>query len=236
MSHELRTPLNSVIGFSNVLLRQRGESLGADGRVYLQRVRDNGLHLLHLIDDLLDIARIEVGRVRVEHRTVELGGLVGDIVGGFEEDAQRRGLTLAREVPGTPVWIECDPARLRQVLVNLIGNALKFTEQGSVRVRMTTDAAAGGPVRVDVTDTGIGIAPERQAAIFEPFEQADTGTARRYGGTGLGLAISRSLCELMGCRLELTSELGRGSTFSVVFAAQAAAPDAAAVGRAVDGS
>jgi signal transduction histidine kinase len=221
MSHELRTPLNSVIGFSNLLLRRKGEALGADGRLYLERVRDNGMHLLHLIDDLLDLARIEAGRLRVERRPVDVADLVRTVVGSLDEDARQRGLALVSDLPPAPVVVEADPTRLRQVLVNLVGNALKFTEQGSVVVRVVVGRRAGGSIRLDVVDTGIGIAPDRVAAVFEPFEQADTGTARRYGGTGLGLAISRSMCELMGCRLEVVSTVGVGSTFSVAFPPQA---------------
>ncbi|MES2523969.1 MAG: CHASE3 domain-containing protein [Gemmatimonadota bacterium] len=223
MSHELRTPLNSVIGFSNVLLRKQDSARTPDERLYLERIRDNGMHLLHLIDDLLDVARIDVGRLRIERRPVELGALVRGVVGGFEEEARRRELALTCDIPEDLMWIESDPTRLRQVLVNLVGNAVKFTERGSVHVRITAwtpDNAlgrSGDHLRLDVIDTGIGIAADRQPAIFDPFEQAETGTARKYGGTGLGLAICRSLCELMGARLEVQSTLGEGSTFSVMF-------------------
>jgi signal transduction histidine kinase len=222
MSHELRTPLNSVIGFSNVLLRMRTVELGDDGRTYLERVRDNGMHLLRMIDDLLDIARIEVGRVAIDARTVALDQLVRDVIAAFEEDARRRGLGLYAELPDAPARLEADPARLRQVLVNLVGNALRFTRRGSVRVRVVADPDTGAPARVDVVDTGIGIPPERQHAIFDAFEQADTSTAREFGGTGLGLAISRSLCELMGFELSLASTPGVGSTFSVLLTPPAA--------------
>jgi signal transduction histidine kinase len=230
MSHELRTPLNSIIGFSNVLLRQRADALGGDGRVYLERVRDNGMHLLLMIDDLLDIARIEVGRVSITREAVALDAVVREVMGSFEEDARQRGLALRCELPEGPMPLHTDPARLRQVLVNLVGNALKFTERGSVTVRVA--AEGGAPARLEVVDTGIGIPRERQAAVFDAFEQADTGTARRYGGTGLGLAISRSLCELLGYRLELESAPGQGSTFRVVFAASGAAGDPAGPGVA----
>ena len=214
MSHELRTPLNSVIGFSNVVLRLRGEALGPDGRTYLERVRDNGMHLLVMIDDLLDISRIEVGRIALSPSRVAVDALATEVVGNFEEEARRKGLALSTELPTAPAFVEADPARLRQVLVNLVGNAIKFTHQGSVTVRVVADA--GVAQRVEVVDTGIGIPPDRQRAIFEAFEQADTSIVREFGGTGLGLAISRSLCELMGFRLALVSAPGAGSTFTVV--------------------
>ena len=216
MSHELRTPLNSVIGFSNVLLKMRTVELGDDGRTYLERVRDNGMHLLTMIDDLLDIARIEVGRIAIDSRTVALDALVRDVVGAFEEDARRRGLGLYADLPDGPARLEADPSRLRQVLVNLVSNALRFTRRGSVTIRVVTDPVTDVPVRIEVVDTGIGIPLDRQAAVFEAFEQADTSTGREFGGTGLGLAISRSLCELMGFQLTLASTPNVGSTFSVV--------------------
>jgi signal transduction histidine kinase len=216
MSHELRTPLNSVIGFSNVVLRQRGEALGPEGRTYLERVRDNGMHLLVMIDDLLDISRIEVGRIALSPSRVAVDALAAEVVGSFEEEARQRGLALRTELPIAPAVAEADQARLRQVLVNLVGNAIKFTHQGSVTVRVVADAGTGAARRVEVVDTGIGIPRERQRAIFEAFEQADTSIVREFGGTGLGLAISRSLCELMGFRLELASAPGAGSTFTVV--------------------
>jgi signal transduction histidine kinase len=218
MSHELRTPLNSVIGFSNVVLRQRGEALGPDGRTYLERVRDNGMHLLVMIDDLLDISRIEVGRIALSPAQVAVDALVTEVVGSLEEEARRKGLALCTELPSGPVRVEADPARLRQVLVNLVGNAIKFTHQGSVTVRVVADPRTGAAARAEVRDTGIGIPADRQRAIFEAFEQADTSTVREFGGTGLGLAISRSLCELMGFRLGVVSAPGAGSTFVVLLA------------------
>jgi hypothetical protein len=218
MSHELRTPLNSVLGFSNLLLRRRADVLGAQGRTWVERVRDNGMHLLRLIDDLLDVSRLEVGRVRIERRPVALDEFVREVVaGGFEEEARARGLALAVELPAGPVPAETDPARLRQVLVNLLTNALKFTERGGVTVRLTADPASGAPRWLEVADTGVGIPADRQRLVFEAFEQTEEGRAR--GGTGLGLAICRALCDLLGYGLELRSAVGAGSTFRVVFPA-----------------
>jgi two-component system, sensor histidine kinase and response regulator len=220
MSHELRTPLNSVIGFSNVLLGRRGEALETPKtREYLERIRDNGMHLLVLINDLLDMARIEVGRIAVNREQVALDELVRGVVGSFEVDARARGLSLRAELPEGLTPLHTDPARLRQVLSNLVGNALKFTERGHVLVRVTADAATGAPSRIDVEDTGIGIPEDRRTAVFEAFEQGTTGADRRsHEGAGLGLAIARALCDLLGYRLELRSEVGVGSTFSVQLA------------------
>jgi signal transduction histidine kinase len=222
MSHELRTPLNSVIGFSNVVLRQRGEALGADGRTYLERVRDNGVHLLLMIDDLLDVSRIEVGRIALSPAQVAVEALASEVLGSFEMEARRKGLALCTDFPSEPACVEADPARLRQVLVNLVGNAVKFTHQGSVTVRVVADPRTGAAERVEVRDTGIGIPADRQRAIFEAFEQADTSTVREFGGTGLGLAISSSLCELRGFQLGVVSAPGAGSTFTIVLTEGAA--------------
>jgi signal transduction histidine kinase len=213
MSHELRTPLNSVIGFSNLLIRRRGDALGADGRTWAERVRDNGMHLLRLIDDLLDVARLDVGRVRIEPREVDLDALLRDVVADAAEDARARGNALTLEAPAGPVPFVTDPGRMRQVVVNLVNNAIKFTQQGTITVRLIVDPDTARARRIEVADTGIGIPPERQQAVFEAFEQTDDG--RAAGGTGLGLAICRALCELMGYRLTLTSEVGAGSTFRV---------------------
>jgi signal transduction histidine kinase len=216
MSHELRTPLNSVIGFSNVLLRLWDGSRNERELLYLRRIRAGGKHLLSLIDGVLDLSKIEAGRMRVERAPVALGDLVADIVASFEGQLRDRPIALETEVPAALSPIMTDPAKLQHVLTNLIGNAVKFTDRGRVVVRVVADAASRRPVRIEVADTGIGIPTDRQAAIFDAFEQADSSTARRYGGTGLGLALSKSLCDLMGYRLEVVSRLGEGSTFTVV--------------------
>ena len=218
MSHELRTPLNSVIGFSNVLLRNKAGKLSERELLYLQRIRAGGKHLLSLIDEVLDLSKIEAGRMRLERAPVMLGELVADIVASFEGQLRDRPITLETEIPNALTPIMTDPAKLLQVLTNLIGNAVKFTEQGRVVVRIVADPASRRPERIEVADTGIGIPAERQAAIFDAFEQADSSTARQYGGTGLGLAVSKSLCDLMGYRLDVRSRVGEGSTFTVVLA------------------
>ena len=218
MSHELRTPLNSVIGFSNVLLRNRAGNLRERDLMYLRRIRAGGQHLLSLINEVLDLSKIEAGRMRVDRAPVALGALVEDIIASFEGQTRDRPIALEAEIPGHLSPIMTDPAKLLQVMTNLIGNAVKFTERGSVIVRVTADAARR-PIRIDVEDTGIGIPADRQRAIFDAFEQVDSSTARQFGGTGLGLAVTKSLCDVLGYGLEVKSELGVGSVFSVILTA-----------------
>lgn len=218
MSHELRTPLNSVIGFSNVLLKNRAGNLRPQDLTFLHRIAAGGEHLLTLINDVLDLSKIEAGRMTIDREPVAIGALVRDVIESLEGQLQASEVVIRTVLPHRLATIEADPVRLHQVLANLIGNAIKFTEHGSVTVTVAADARSGRPLRLDVADTGIGIDTERQAAIFETFEQADSTTTRRFGGTGLGLAIARSLCELMGFELELAwSEPARGSVFSVRF-------------------
>jgi PAS domain S-box-containing protein len=213
--HELRTPLNAVIGFANILLKNRRGNLREEELNYTERIRDNGRHLLALIDQILDLARAEAGAMELHLVPVALDALIRGTVAQLEEQPRAEGLTVAVELPADLAPLPADAARLRQVLLNLIGNALKFTERGQVTVRV--GAGAGGvPAWIEVSDTGIGIAPDKLESIFIAFEQGDNSTARRYGGTGLGLAVARSLCELMGYRIEVESRLGVGSTFRVV--------------------
>ena len=212
MSHELRTPLNSVIGFANVVRKNKAGNLSEQELNYLDRIAANGKHLLGLINQILDLSKIEAGKLELEVAPVALDSLVHDTLATVQ-GAARPGVELRAAVPHSMAPLVADGARLKQVLINLVGNALKFTERGSVTVRVASDPATGTPLRIDVTDTGIGIPADRLGAIFRPFEQGDSGTTRSYEGTGLGLAISRSLCELMGYRLEVESESGVGSTF-----------------------
>jgi len=215
MSHELRTPLNSVIGFSNVLLRNRGGNLRDRDLLYLRRIRAGGQNLLSLINEVLDLSKIEAGRMQLDRAPVALDALVEDTLASFEGQLRDRPIALDAQIPEHLTPIMTDPAKLLQVLTNLIGNAIKFTERGSVVVRVIADPASRRPERIDVVDTGIGIPRERQLAIFDAFEQADSSTARQYGGTGLGLAISKSLCDLLGYGLDVQSEPGVGSAFSI---------------------
>jgi PAS domain S-box-containing protein len=216
MSHELRTPLNSIIGFTKQVLRNRHGTLHASEVTYLERVHFNGTNLLGLINDLLDLTKIEAGKLELDIGPVDVGTLVTETVAGLEGQPRRPGVALVTEVPEGLVLAESDAQKLRQVLVNLVGNAIKFTHAGSVTVRVEA-GVDGTPSAIVVRDTGIGIPADRIEAIFTAFEQAERTTARDYGGTGLGLAITRSLCELLGLRLEVTSVVGEGTEFRVAF-------------------
>jgi two-component system sensor histidine kinase/response regulator len=213
MSHELRTPLNSIIGFANVLKRNRAKALEASDLTYLDRIRENGVALLRIIDDVLDIAKIEAGRMEITMSIVRLDAMIRDLKAQCERQA-RPGVEVIAELPAHPLYVRADELRLRQIVLNQLSNAIKFTEAGRITAAVVC-SATGEPLRIEVRDTGIGISPERAARIFESFEQADSGTARLYGGTGLGLAISRALCEQMGFTLTMTSEVGVGSTFTI---------------------
>ncbi len=224
VSHELRTPLNSVIGFSNVLLRRSDAASGAQDLVYLERIRDNGTHLLNLIDDLLDLSRIEAGKQRLELGPVSLDRLIAETTSQMEGRLVGKAAVLRVQVPPGVAPLLTDERKLKQVLINLIGNAVKFTDSGSVTVRVEVDPETAEAVRIDVADTGIGIPASRLTDIFEPFEQADASIARRHEGTGLGLAIARSFCDLMAYRLSVESTVGVGSTFSIHIAQPATSP------------
>lgn len=212
MSHELRTPLNSVIGFANILLKNRAGNLSARDVTYLQRIEENGRHLLMLINAVLDLSKIEAGRIDLEFESFSLTELVDEVVRQWDGQLAP-GLVLQTELPGGLAPLDSDRARLKQVLINLVGNAVKFTARGAVSV--VVEAEAYAPRRLHVRDTGIGIAPDRLEAIFGTFEQAESSIAKRFGGTGLGLPISRRLCELLGFTLDVASEPGVGSTFTI---------------------
>ena len=216
MSHELRTPLNSIIGFANILLKNKSGSLTAAELNFLERIVANGKHLLALINQILDLSKIEARKVELQLAPVALDGLVRETVAQEEGLVRDRPILLLSELPASVAPLVTDAEKLKQVLINLIGNSLKFTETGSVTVRVKTDPATHQPTQIDVVDTGIGIPHDKLRVIFEAFQQAEAGTARKYGGTGLGLTISLALCQLMGYRIEVTSEPGRGSTFSVM--------------------
>jgi len=218
MSHEIRTPLTAVLGYADLLM---DPSLSPGDRSdYLAVVRRSGEHLLELINDILDLSKIEAGKLAIEVRRCNVVSLVADVASLMRPRAEQRGIHLAVEYPGeVPETILTDEARLRQSLVNLVGNAVKFTERGEVRVVVAFLPAwrEGRPaLKIDVADTGIGIRPEVMAELFQPFTQGDATTVRKFGGTGLGLAISRHLAELLGGELTAASVAGQGSTFTLV--------------------
>lgn len=214
MSHELRTPLNSVIGFTNVLLKNEERNLSPTQIKYLERVSSNGEHLLRIINDILDISRIEAGAVSVQSERVDLRRLVSETVQQLEGRLTEKALDLQLDVPGLPIYLNTDPQRLKQVLINLVDNAIKFTEEGFVRVSICRDRE-GNPTAIRVSDSGIGIPEDQQAKIFEPFTQAVQGLNRTYQGTGLGTTIARSLCRMLGFHLSLSSQPGKGTTFTI---------------------
>ena len=213
MSHELRTPLNAVIGFSNILRKNKDGSFAERDLEYLDRIVSNGKHLLALINDVLDLSKIEAGRMDVVIESIDLDALVKDLYRSFELQARRKGVELVMDIPPRIEPVKGDGHRLKQILFNLVGNAMKFTDQGAVTIRITEEA--GKPRTLAVKDSGIGIPQHRIKEIFSPFQQVDASTSRKYGGTGLGLAISRSLCEMMGFSLGATSVEGQGSTFLI---------------------
>jgi len=210
MSHELRTPLNSVIGFANLLLRNERGLLGAEELSYAARIQRNGEALLVLINSILDLSRIEAGRVEPLLADANLTALAREVVESLRPQAPS-GVRLELDVPPEPITLRTDEGRLRHILFNLVGNGLKFTPKGSVTLRL-----AKQPLRFEVEDTGPGIPPEHLGTIFEPFRQLEEGAGRRHGGTGLGLAISRSFADALGLAIEVESAVGRGTLFRVV--------------------
>lgn len=215
MNHELRTPLTAIIGFSRVLLQGKEGVLSAGAQQYAERIRANGMHLLSLINQILDVAKVEAGRMELELETVPLDALVKETLAMLESTAETKGIALRRELPAEMKPLVTDAGKLRQILINLVGNAIKFTPKGEVCVTVTADPVSGRPLSIAVRDTGIGIPPERQRKVFEPFEQGDSSTRREFGGTGLGLSIVRTFSGLIGSRIAVESEVGKGTTFTL---------------------
>jgi len=214
-SHELRTPLNAIIGFSDMLLEEKaGKEPGvADD---LQRIRGAAQHLLDLVNDLLDLSKIEAGKMDLVLKTFDVRHLVLDVAATVQPLLPKNANTLALDITPRADTMQADPGRVRQCLMNLLSNALKFTKHGKVSLTVTREFLDGRDKLVfAVSDTGIGMTPEQMARLFSDFQQASPETAQKYGGTGLGLAITHRLCHLMGGDVKVSSEPGVGSTFTI---------------------
>ena len=217
MSHEIRTPMNAILGFSDLL-----QGMTTDDRYqsYLQAIRSSGKTLMSLINDILDLSKIEAGKLQLSYEGINLRVLINDIQQIFSVKAAEKGIQLFATVDESlPEAIAFDEVRLRQILFNMVGNAIKFTEQGHVSIQVSSTLSADQKIQLvlQIQDTGIGIAPENQTRIFDVFTQSEGQSTRKYGGTGLGLTITRRLTEILGGSIELTSELGKGSTFTLIF-------------------
>jgi PAS domain S-box-containing protein len=217
MSHEIRTPMNAILGFTELLRRPDRTPTLDDQRRHLDTIHASGRHLLKLINDILDLSKVESGRLELEHMAFAPHLLVHEVVEIMLVKAQEKGIRLRAQFDGPlPASIWGDPVRLRQVLTNLVGNGVKFTQQGEVLIKVRLDRVLGAPrLCIDVSDTGVGIPPEKFDSVFEPFVQADSSTNRQFGGTGLGLTISRRFARAMGGDITVSSEPGKGSTFHV---------------------
>jgi signal transduction histidine kinase len=215
MSHELRTPLNAIIGLSEMLV-SNAPRFGTEKAVDpLKRVHRAGTHLLGLVNQVLDLSKIEAGKLELNSQSVQLMPLIDEVVGTARQLAEQNGNRLVTDNPANLGALTVDPMRLRQILFNLLSNACKFTKQGEVALRVKKVTNGRSFIEFAVSDTGIGMTPEQLGRLFEEFSQAEATTAQRYGGTGLGLAITRKLARMMGGDVTVASEPGKGSVFTV---------------------
>ncbi|MBA3969659.1 MAG: PAS domain-containing protein [Gemmatimonadetes bacterium] len=220
VSHEMRTPLNAILGYADLLDMGLGGDLSEVQQAHVERIRAGGTHLLELINDVLDLTRADARKLEVELRPVDVEAAIEEVVALLESQAAAKGIALRAEPCGAEIpRVQADLRRLRQVLTNLVGNAIKFTETGAVVLRCT--ASNDGTVQIAVADTGIGIAPEMLPMIFGEFYQVEGNLTRSYGGSGLGLPIAQRLARLMGGDVLVQSALGQGSTFTLVLPAAA---------------
>jgi signal transduction histidine kinase len=217
MSHELRTPLNAVIGYSEMLLESfEDKGCSESKRTDLQRINAAGKHLLALVADVLDLSRIETQHEKFKVTTFDVGWLAEDVVSTAQHLVEENGSRLSLNCVGKLGTMQSDSTKVRQIILNLLGNAAKFTTNGSVTLAVRRDAKPGGDwIEFQVRDTGIGIAPDGMARLFQNFGQATAGISGQYGGSGLGLSICQKLCVLMGGTISVASELGKGSCFTV---------------------
>jgi len=215
MSHEIRTPMNAILGFTEVLKRGWGKN-EREARKHLDTIHSSGKHLIELINDILDLSKVEAGRMEVERIDCEPHKVIREVVKVLTARAREKGITLAFNAAGPiPERIQSDPGRLRQIVTNLVGNALKFTERGGVRVVARIAGTRSAPqLAIDVIDTGVGIPEDKIGKLFEAFVQADTSVTRKFGGTGLGLVLSRNFARALGGDITVTSVAGQGSTFT----------------------
>ena len=222
MSHELRTPMTAILGYTELLLEDGDLAEAPARRVEaLRTLKRNGQHLMRILADILDLSKIEAGKIEVEKIPTSPCQVVGDIESVMGSGAEEKGVSFEVEYVGKiPASTQTDPTRLRQILMNLVGNAIKFTQRGSVRVKveLLDGEAENATLRFAVSDTGPGLSPDAQERIFNSFSQADASTTREFGGTGLGLAISRQLAQLLGGDIEVESVEGQGSTFTLTIA------------------
>jgi CheY-like chemotaxis protein len=216
MSHEIRTPMTAILGYADILADEHNQNLTPEQRLqYFETIKRNGKHLLTIVDDILDIAKIEAGKLTVERIRTDPVQVVTDVIDLMQVKAEAKSLLLECGFPtDLPEFIMTDPVRLRQILVNLVGNAIKFTEQGIVKVVVRYAPQERPEMRFVVSDTGIGMSSEACDRLFGSFEQADASTKRRFGGSGLGLRISQSLAHMLGGDISVVSKLKRGSTFT----------------------
>jgi signal transduction histidine kinase len=215
MSHELRTPLNAIIGLTEMMVAN-APRFGTDKALEpLRRVNTAGTHLLSLINEVLDLSKIEAGKLDLNPESIDLTRLIDEVIGTAGQLAEKNKNRLIVEARENVDGLKADPMRLKQILLNLLSNACKFTKEGEVALRVRKVAEGRDWVELAVADSGIGMTPEQQAKLFQDFTQADSLTARRYGGTGLGLALSRKLARMMGGDVTVTSESGKGSVFTV---------------------